>query len=123
MTNRSANVFSTELNGRSELGEGFMSRMTEVMVTETCVAAGNKRGGSRKLQRVEQPRAIAPDDHSPGLEILHRTTSGIKFNGTIVVRGQPPNRNKILNKVRRNKNVIKSKGPRKPCYASGGNRK
>jgi hypothetical protein len=123
MTNRSANVFSTELNGRSELGEGFMSRMTEVMVTETCVAAGNKRGGSRKLQRVEQPRAIAPDDHSPGLEILHRTTSGIKFNGTIVVRGQPPNRNKILNKVRRNKNVIKSKGPRKPCCTSGGNRK
>jgi hypothetical protein len=111
MTNRSANVFSTELNGRSELGEGFMSRMTEVMVTETCVAAGNKRGGSRKLQRVEQPRAIAPDDHSPGLEILHRTTSGIKFNRTIVVRGKLANINKILNKVRETRMLLRVKGP------------
>jgi hypothetical protein len=80
-------------------------------VPERRGAAGNKRGGSRKLQRVQRPRAIAPDDHSPGLEILHRTTSGIKFNRTIVVRGKLANINKILNKVRETRMLLRVKGP------------
>jgi hypothetical protein len=53
MTNRSANVFSTELNGMSELGEGFMSRMTEatcqrdaVLLATREVAAGSCKGYS-----------------------------------------------------------------------------
>ena len=44
-------------------------------------------------ERVEVTRAIAPGDHAPSLEILHRKAKGVKFNRTIVVSGKVTHRN------------------------------
>ena len=66
---------------------------------KSSINTGDKGGGGGQLQRVEGTGAIAPGDHSPGLKILHRTTSGIKLNGTIVVRSKLAYKNEILNKV------------------------
>jgi hypothetical protein len=45
------------------------------------------------VERVEVARAIAPGDHVPGLQILHRKAKRIKFNGTVVVGGKTTDRN------------------------------
>ena len=60
-----------------------------------------------KMKRVQRASAIAPDDHLLRCEILHRTTSGVKFKRAIVVRSKLADRNKIFNKSWRNKNIIK----------------
>jgi hypothetical protein len=49
------------------------------------------------VERVEVARAIAPGDHVPGFQILHRKTKRIKLNRTVVVDGKPTDRNKDLN--------------------------
>jgi hypothetical protein len=59
-----------------------------------------------QLQRVERTGAIAPDDHVPREKILHRTTIRVKLHRTIVINSELANRNKILDKLRRNKNII-----------------
>ena len=61
---------------------------------------GGEQGVSsnRKVQRVERPRAIAPDDHFPGQEILNRTTRRIKLHKIVIIRSELTNRNKIFNK-------------------------
>jgi hypothetical protein len=51
------------------------------------------------MKWVEGPGAIAPDDHLLRLQILHRTTSRVKFNSTIVVSGELAHRNKVLNEA------------------------
>lgn len=45
------------------------------------------------MERVEVTGAIAPGDHVPGLQILHRKAKGIKFNGAIIVGGEATNGN------------------------------
>lgn len=82
-----------------------------------------KTGSSRKVQRVQGPRAIAPYDLSPRQQILHRTTNGVKLNRDIVVNGKLAHRDKILNNARRNQNIIKKKRTRKLCRASESDRK
>jgi hypothetical protein len=64
------------------------------------------------MQGVEQPRAIAPDDHIPGTKILHKEAKRVKFNRTVVVSSGLTSGNKILNNVRSNKHIIKVKGTR-----------
>ena len=78
----------------------------------------NKGLHSREAQGVVQTGAIAPDDHPLRLQVLHRTTSGVKFNRTIVIGGKLAHKDKILNKSRRNKNIIKSQRSRKRRGAS-----
>jgi hypothetical protein len=55
-------------------------------------------GSSRQMQRVQWARAIAPNDHVPRLEILHRTASRVKFNRTIVIGSELAHRDQTLNK-------------------------
>lgn len=55
--------------------------------------------GDGKAQRIDGPGAIAPDDHVPSLKILHGTTSAVKFNRTIIIRGKLAHRDGILNKL------------------------
>ena len=62
------------------------------------------------MEWIEVARAIALGDHPSGLQIHHKTTSGVKFNRTIVVGSKIANENKILNKTRGNKNIIKTYG-------------
>jgi hypothetical protein len=49
---------------------------------------------------------VASKNHSPGKKILHRETIKIKLNGTIVIDSEFPNRNKIFDNVRNDKNII-----------------
>jgi len=75
------------MNGdtRRELRQSFMARMTETTVPQGGGGLGDKRLSWRKAQRIQSPGAIAPDDHAPSLQILHRTTSRVKLNGAIVI--------------------------------------
>jgi len=68
--------------------------------------AGDKGVSDGQLQGVERTGAIAPDDHVPREKILHRTTIRVKLHRAIVINSKLANRNKILDKLRRNKNVI-----------------
>jgi hypothetical protein len=52
------------------------------------------------------------------VEILHRDTKTIKLNRNQIIIGKLPNRKKVFNDVRCNKNVIETKGTRKDRVAS-----
>jgi hypothetical protein len=52
---------------------------------------------------------VTPEDLAPSGKILHRTTKRIKFHTAVIINCKLSNGNKILNKVRSNKNVIKMK--------------
>jgi hypothetical protein len=75
------------MNGdmRCELGQSFMARMTETMVPQGGGGLDDQGLSWRKVQGVQGPRAIAPDDHVLSLQILHRTTSRVKLNKAIIV--------------------------------------
>jgi hypothetical protein len=75
---------------------------------------------------VQLVRTIVPDDHIPGLEVLHRDAIRVKFNRNKIVSCKAVDRYKILNDIRRNQNIIKIVGMierRKVSMSSGGNRK
>jgi hypothetical protein len=54
-------------------------------------------------------RTIAPGDHVPSVQILHRKAERIKLNGTVIVSGKTTNGNQILNNVGRHQNIVKNK--------------
>ena len=60
-----------------------------------------------ELQSIQWTGAIAPNEHPLRCQILHRVTSGVKFNRAIVIGSELVNGNKILNKSRGNKDIIK----------------
>jgi len=64
----------------------------------------------RQAQRVEITMAITSEHLRPGRKILDRKTGGVKFNRDIVITGEATNTDQILNKVRRNKNVVQMEG-------------
>jgi hypothetical protein len=53
------------------------------------------------MERVEVTGAIAPGDHVPGLQVLHRKAKRIKLDGAVIIGGKMTNRNQILNDVGR----------------------
>ena len=61
------------------------------------------------MERIEVARAIAPGDHVPGLQVLHRKAKRIKFDGTIIIGGKTMNGNQILNNVGGHQNIAKNK--------------
>ena len=65
-------------------------------------------GGWLGVKRVERAGAIAPGDHAPGPEILHRETKGVKLDRTGVISGELTNRDKISDNVGRDKNIIET---------------
>lgn len=92
--------FIVDQKDRRQLGEHFVFRVTEAAMLERGQGHGtSKKGGGGDVQRVQRPGAIASDDDVHGLEILHRTTSGVKFNRAIMVRGELTHGNQILSKV------------------------
>ena len=74
-----------------ELGESFMTVMFKATVPQRGGGRGDQGVSSRKVQWVEGPGAIAPDDQPPGQKILHRTTSRVKLNRTIMVGSEQAN--------------------------------
>ena len=73
--------------------------------------SGEERGGAGggAVERVEVARAIAPGDHVPSVQVLHRKAKRIKFDGTVIIGGKTTDRNQILNNVGRHQNIVKNK--------------
>ena len=104
-------IFITRDNtGANKLGQSFTPKMLEMTMPkgsgsgEEC---GDASGG--RVERVEVARAIAPGDHVPGVQVLHRKAKRIKFDGTVIIGGKTTDRNQILNNVGRHQNIIKNK--------------
>ena len=101
MTDGGPTITGTRREDGGKLAEGFATWMTEATVPEGDGGGGEQGvSSSWKVQWVERPGAIAPDDHFPGQEILHRTTRRVKLHRAIVIGSELTNRNKILNKWR-----------------------
>ena len=92
-----------------------MTRVTKTTMPQRGGRSSYKSVRRGKLQRVQGAGAIAPEDHLLRRQILHRSTSGVKFNRAIVIRGELEivirgelaYGNKVINKSRRNKDIIK----------------
>ena len=92
-----------------ELAESFATWVTEATMPEGSGGGGEQGvSSSWKMQWIERPGAIALDDQFPGHEILHRTTRRVKLHRAIVIGSELTNGNKILNKLKRNQNIIKT---------------
>ena len=61
---------------------------------------------------VEGSGTVAPGDHVPGTEVLHRKTKRVKLYGNRVVNGKLSNRDKVLDDIWSNKNNTKVKRAR-----------
>ena len=70
--------------------------------------SGEERGGASGggVEQVEVARAIAPGDHVPGVQVLHRKAKRIKLNGTIIIGGKTTNGNQVLNYVWRDQDIV-----------------
>ena len=96
-----------------------MTDVTEAAMPEgggRCNSEGGGAGGAGgcgREERVEITRAIAPGDHAPCLEVLHRKAKWVKLDGTIIISGETTDRNQVLNNVRRDQDIRKKK--RTPC--------
>jgi hypothetical protein len=96
--------------GTNKLGESFMPKMTEMTMPKGGGCSDERRGaGGGWIEWVEVARTIAPGDHVPGVQILHRKVERIKLNGTVIVSGKMTNGNQILNNVGRHQNIVKNK--------------
>ena len=101
-----------------------MTRMTETLVPKRRTGGGKEsRWRLRISQWIKRTGAVTLDDLSPRMKILHRTAKRVKLHRTNVIRSKLAYRNKVLNKTRRNKDIIKMKIMRKIGNASGSNRK
>ena len=110
MTNMMVIFITRDNTGANELGQSFTPKVPETTMPKRGRCSDECGGaGGRWVERVEVTRAIAPGDHVPGLQILHRKAKRIKFNGTIIVGGETTNRNKIFNNVRGHQNIVKDK--------------
>ena len=96
-------IFITGNNtGGNKFGQSLMPKMTETTMPQGGGCSEECRGaGGGCIERVEVTGAIAPGDHVPGLQILHRKANRIKLNGAVIVGGETTNRNQILNDVGR----------------------
>ena len=81
-----------------------------------------RRGSrSRKPKSVKGPRAVTSEERTPGSRILHSKTRRVKFNGTRIVSIKLANRKKVVNHLRGNKDIGKTKRARSRTH--GGDRK
>jgi hypothetical protein len=65
-----------------------------------------RRAGGGWPERVEGPQAVIAGEGSPGGQILHRKTRGVKLNGTGVVSGETTNIEEIMSDVGGYENVV-----------------
>jgi hypothetical protein len=75
-----------------------MSGVTEAVMPEWG-GASDKSSGGGDAQWVERTSALTSDEHPPRLQILHRTTGGVKLDRTVVISGELTHRNQVLNKA------------------------
>jgi len=77
-----------------------------------------RSSGSRKPKSVKGPRAVTSEERTPGSRILHSKTRRVKFNRTGVVSSKLANGKKVVNHLRSNKNIRKTRS-----RTHGGDRK
>ena len=75
---------------------------------------------SRKTKAVKGSRAVTSEERTSGSQILHSKTRGVKFNRTRIVSCKLANGKKIVNHLRSNKNMGKSKRARDRANGSDG---
>ena len=63
---------------------------------------GGRSGGGGGVNRVELVGAVTSVEHHPRASVLNKKTTFVKFNGNRIFTCKRTNRNKILNKFRRN---------------------
>ena len=66
---------------------------------------GGGGGGGGGVNRIEFVGAVTSVEYHPGASVLNRKTTFVKFNGNRIFTCKRTNRNKIFNKLRRNKDV------------------
>jgi hypothetical protein len=107
--------------GLSEVLKGGPDRVTESAMPGGWGRSGHKGAGTGrrrwKLQGVEGSWAVTSKEGTPGVQILHRNTKGIKFNGNMIVSGKLANGKEVLNDIRSNKNVGEAKRAGKSSVA------
>jgi hypothetical protein len=80
--------------GANKFGQSFTPKVTETAMPKGGGCSEERRGvGGGCIERVEVTGAIAPGDHVPGLQILHRKAKRIKLNGAVIVGGKTTNGN------------------------------
>jgi hypothetical protein len=88
----------------NELGQCLMTDITKAVMPEGGGGRGGSEGSSAGWcwwkEWVEVTHAIAPGDHAPCLEVLHKKAKWVKLDGKIIVSGETTNGNQILNNVR-----------------------
>jgi len=115
----------------AELNQNVVAR-----VTKTAVPGGGRRrrgkggrrrrrqewcSGRRKAKGVKGPRAVTPEERTPGGQILYSEARRVKLDGTRVVSSKLTNRKKVINHPRSNKDIGKAKKTRSRTH--GGDRK
>jgi hypothetical protein len=96
-----------------------MPWMSKPQVPEVRLRGRTESELRRQTQGVEVACAFTLERHLAGWNILYREAMRIKFNGYIVISSKLTNRDQILDKVIRNKNIIQEKG-RGICRNGGG---
>ena len=118
-----------------------LSQNVAARVTKTTVPSGGRRrrgksgrprrpgrrrrrewcSGRRKAKGVKGPRAVTPEERTPGGRILYSEARRIKLDGTRIVSCKLTNGKKVMNHLRSNKDIVKTKRAR--SRAHGGDRK
>jgi hypothetical protein len=88
--------------GALECVEDSSVKMTKAGVPNRCRSHTGDEGlvwcGDRgRWDGVEIARAIAVNDHAPGLEVLNKKANGVKFNRNGIIMSKLTNINKVLN--------------------------
>jgi hypothetical protein len=73
--------------------------------------------------KVQGSETVTPDDLIPSWKILHRATKRVKLHRAVIIGSELANGNKILNKVRGNRNIINMKLIWKKGGAGGSDKK
>ena len=68
--------------------------------------------GRRKAKGVKGPRAVTPEERTPGGRILYSEARRVKFDGTRIVSCKLTNVKKVMNHLSSNKDIGKPKGAR-----------
>jgi hypothetical protein len=104
-------------NDRRRLGKTLKSSLAGVV--ETTMPSGWGRSGHKsadpgwrrwKFQGVEGPWTVTAKKGTPGAQVLHRNTKGVKFDGDKIISGELSKRKKIFDDVRSNKYIVEVKG-------------
>ena len=113
-----------------------LSQNVAAGVTKLAVPGGGRRrhsksgrrrrsrrrsSGIRKTKGVKGPRAVTSEERTPGSRILHSKTRRVKFERTGVFSSKLANRKKVVNHLRSNKDIGKTKRARSRTH--GGDRK